>query len=323
MLLCLLIDLCVTPSPPLKMIQSILSNTSFLLSEAAVCERLRQIDGVELHPTLFDAPLIYDVASSQVLAGIYRQYIEIAREYKVPILMAAPTWRLDAGRIADADVPTSINRDAVDFMQGVRDDAGYQHVLVAGLLAPKNDCYDPSAALSADDAERFHVKQAQELGQTSLDCLLAQTMPSVSEAEGMARAMLSTGLPSVVSFCINRHGEVLDGTPLDDAIDQMDDRLGGGLLGYKVNCSQPSFVKAESMRRGALSRLIGINANASSKDHSELESMDGTAEDSLDEWADAMVRLNKEYGVKILGGCCGTDDRYLRAVADRMVSGDL
>ena len=292
---------------------------SFILSEAAICERLRQIDGVELHPTLFDAPLIYDAGASQVLAGIYRQYIEIAREYQVPILIAAPTWRLDAGRVAAAaDVPASINSDAVDFIQGVRDDSGYEDVFVAGLLAPKNDCYDPGVALSAGEAELFHAKQAEELGGKALDCLLAQTIPSVSEAEGMARAMLATGLPSVVSFCINRHGEVLDGTPLGDAIDLLDDRLGGRLLGYKVNCSHPSFVKPELMNAGALSRLIGINANASSKDHSELEQMEGTAEDSLEDWVDAMVRLNREYGVKVLGGCCGTDDRYLRAICERL-----
>ena len=301
------------------MISSVLSSRSFILSEAAICERLRQIDSVALHPTLFDAPLIYDAGASQVLAGIYRQYIEIAREYQVPILIAAPTWRLDAGRVAAAtDVPTSINSDAVDFIQGVRKASGYESVFVAGLLAPKNDCYDPDVALSADEAELFHANQAEELGGKALDCLLAQTIPSVSEAEGMARAMLATGLPSVVSFCIDRQGRVLDGTPLGDAIDLLDDRLEGGLLGYKVNCSHPSFVKPELMNARALSRLIGINANASSKDHSELELMAGTAEDSLEDWVDAMVRLNRDYGVKVLGGCCGTDDRYLRAVCEKV-----
>ncbi len=296
-----------------------LLKNSFVLSEAAICERLRQIDGVELHPTLFDAPLIYDARASKVLAGIYRQYIDIAREFEVPILIAAPTWRLDAGRVAAADVPASINSDAVDFIQSVRDDSGYEDVFMAGLLAPKNDCYDPSVALSANAAELFHSAQASELGHTSLDCLVAQTMPSVTEAEGMARAMISTGLPSVVSFCINRNGEVMDGTPLGEAIDLLDAKLDGALLGYKVNCSHPSFVDAESMSARALSRLIGINANASSKDHSELEQMEETAEDSLEDWVDAMLRLNRDYGVKVLGGCCGTDDRYLRAICEEVL----
>ncbi len=67
------------------MFKSDLAQYSFVLAEAAICERLRRIEGVELHPTLFNAPMIYDPAMSDVLAGMYREYIEIAREMHVPI----------------------------------------------------------------------------------------------------------------------------------------------------------------------------------------------------------------------------------------------
>jgi len=301
--------------PPMK-ISSVFKDHAFVLGEAAICERLRQIDGVDLHPTLFDAPLIYEATSAEVLAGIYLEYIEIAREFEVPVLIAAPTWRLDTGRVAGADVPSTINRDAVEVIKNVRDASGYDQVLLAGLLAPKNDCYDAEVALRASEAEVFHAPQANELAEAGVDCLVAQTIPSVCEAEGMARAMLATGVPSVVSFCIDRKGRVLDGIPLGDAIEFLDDRLDRALLGYKVNCSHPTFVKPELMSSGALARLIGINANASSKDHCELESSDQTCEDSLDDWADAMVLLNQKYSVQMMGGCCGTDDRYLRKVAE-------
>ncbi len=298
--------------------KELLSHCPFILSEAAICERLKGVGGIELHPTLFNAPLVYDQASSDVLAGIYHQYIDIAREYQVPILIAAPTWRLDAERVAAADVPSTINRDAVEFINRVEEESGYGQVYVAGLMAPKNDCYQPGEALSVEQAERFHSAQAHELGTTDLDCLIAQTMPSVAEAEGMARAMIASGLPAVVSFCINRQGQVLDGTPLGAAIDRLDTELDGALLGYFVNCSHPSFVHAESMSPRPLSRLIGICANASSRDHCELEQLEETVEDNLAEWTDAMVQLNQAYGVQVLGGCCGTDDRYLRAICERV-----
>ncbi len=298
--------------------KELLSHCPFILSEAAICERLKGVGGIELHPTLFNAPLVYDQASSDVLAGIYHQYIDIAREYQVPILIAAPTWRLDAERVAAADVPSTINRDAVEFINRVKEESGYGQVYVAGLMAPKNDCYQPGEALSVEQAERFHSAQAHELGTTDLDCLIAQTMPSVAEAEGMARAMIASGLPAVVSFCINRQGQVLDGTPLGAAIDRLDTELDGALLGYFVNCSHPSFVHAESMSPRPLSRLIGICANASSRDHCELEQLEETVEDNLAEWTDAMVQLNQAYGVQVLGGCCGTDDRYLRAICERV-----
>ena len=163
-----------------------------VLSEAAICERLRGNDAITLHPTLFNTPLIYDESAAKLLASITHQYIDIAREFAVPIIIAAPTWRLDAQRVAGADVPASINRDAVDFIQKIKQDAGYEPVYVTGLLAPKNDCYDPNAALSVGEAESFHATQAEQLAEAGLDLLTAQTVPAVSEAEGMARAMIAS-----------------------------------------------------------------------------------------------------------------------------------
>ena len=298
---------------------SLLSSYPFVLSEAAICERLRGDDSITLHPTLFNTPLIYDESAAKLLAGITHQYIDIARDFGVPIIIAAPTWRLDAERVAAADVPPTINRDAVEFVKKIKADSGYDLVYLAGLMATKNDCYDPAAALSVAEAEQFHAVQAQQLASTGLDFLLAQTMPAVTEAEGMARAMIASGLPAVISFCINRDGRVLDGTPLDEAIDLLDDRLEGAPLAYAVNCSHPDFIKADQMNPRALSRLIGIWANASAREHSELEQTEETVVDDIGQWADAMVRLNQLHGVKILGGCCGTTDQHLRAICERLL----
>jgi len=302
-----------------KPMLSLFSEHPFILSEAAICERLRGNDAITLHPTLFNTPLIYDESAAKLLASITHQYIDIAREFEVPIIIAAPTWRLDAQRVAAADVPATINRDAVEFVKKIKADSGYELVYLAGLMATKNDCYDPAAALSVLEAEQFHAAQAQQLASTGLDFLLAQTMPAVTEAEGMARAMIASGLPAVISFCINRDGRVLDGTPLDEAIDLLDDRLEGAPLGYAVNCSHPDFIMAEQMNPHALSRLIGIWANASAREHSELELSEETVADDLDTWADAMVTLHKTHGVKILGGCCGTTDQHLRAICERLL----
>ena len=76
-------------------LRELLENHSLILAEAAIAERLRRKDGVTLHPTLFNAPLIYEDRSGQLMAEIYREYVEIAQSAGVPILLAAPTWRLD------------------------------------------------------------------------------------------------------------------------------------------------------------------------------------------------------------------------------------
>jgi methionine synthase I (cobalamin-dependent) len=51
------------------------------------------------------------------------------------------------------------------------------------------------------------------------------------------------------------------------------------------------------------------------------EKLDGSTvvqSDSLDDWGDRMVALNKIYGVKILGGCCGTGVNHLKYIAKKI-----
>lgn len=40
------------------------------------------------------------------------------------------------------------------------------------------------------------------------------------------------------------------------------------------------------------------------------------------EFAFETATLHKSYGLKILGGCCGTDDRYIEEIAKRMGCAD-
>ncbi len=74
------------------------------------------------------------------------------------------------------------------------------------------------------------------------------------------------------------------------------------------------------MRKGSraelFKRLIGIQANSSSLDHTELDGAAVLHQDDLQHWGENMLRLNERFGIKILGGCCGTDNTYLQYLVD-------
>lgn len=136
-----------------------LQKARLILTEAAIAERLRRRTDVVLHPTLFNTPLIYDDTGQRHLAEIYGQYREIAREAGVPVLLAAPTWRVDRSRTAAAGFSPSLNRDAVRFMRTLQErwQDPASPVFLGGLIGPRNDCYAPEAALSAAEAEEYHA----------------------------------------------------------------------------------------------------------------------------------------------------------------------
>ena len=299
---------------PAVMLATLLESHRLILAECAVAERLRRTPGVELHPTLFHTPFIYGPdAAREAMVSIYHGYIDAAKRAGLPLLLTAPTWRLDASRVAAAGVPATINPDAVAFLTELRPDDG-PPVAVGALVGPKGDCYRPELAPDTDEAERFHTPQVRELAETAADFLLAQTFPSVREALGVARAMAASGKPYAISFCTGTDGRVLDGTPLPDAMARLDDSLVRPPAGYFVNCTHPRFL-LDHHRPGDLDRLIGIQANGSSRDVTALDGAAATEADPVETWAASMAELHVSHGVRILGGCCGTSLPHLEALA--------
>jgi len=298
----------------------LLESQSYVLMEAAINETLRRRKDVDLHPRLSNALMIYDEPGRNVLSSIYRGYISVAECADVPILMCAPTWRANRERVEEADIDRNVNRDAVLFMKELRQCHGHwsDNILVGGLMGCRNDCYKPDEGLSTEEARFFHAWQVEKLARAGVDFIMAATLPSLSEALGMAHALSKTDKPYLISFVINRHGQVLDGSPLDMACDAIDSSCQHPPLGFMVNCAHPSFLIPHEQKKTLFNRLIGYQANASSLDHSELDNAETLKVDDVSQWGDSMISLNRRYGVKILGGCCGTGRQHLQYIVDRI-----
>ena len=300
--------------------KQLIEDSPLILMEAAIVEQLRRSGSLKLHQSLVNAPLIYDDKGRAALSKLYQSYIDIAAEAELPFLMCTPTWRANKSRVFRSNVSHSINTDASSFMKAIRDlqDNSNLAIKIGGMMGCKNDCYLPDEGLSIADSERFHSWQVEQLADAGVDFLIAETLPNIAEATGIAKAMATTGLPYTISFVINRNGNVLDGTGLSEAIDFIDSNTSIKPLGYMVNCAYPSFLSAESQPEELFARLIGCQANASSLDHCELDNSDALSVEEVSEWGDAMLGLNREYGIKILGGCCGTGREHLRYIVDHI-----
>lgn len=304
------------------MLAELLATHPKILAECAIAERLRRMPGITLHPTLFNTPLIYGPDDAkQAMSSLYQEYLQTAGGARLPLLLTAPTWRLDATRVAAAGAPESINADAVSFLLEIRDrHPSSAPVLVGALTGPQNDCYRPELAPDADTAETFHSPQIAALAATAADFLLAQTLPAVREALGVARAMAATNKPYLISFCTGPGGNVLDGTPLPDAMAFLDEQLERPPLGYFINCTHPQFI-LNAWQPGTLHRLIGIQANASSKDVTRLDGSSATESDPVENWARTMLELHAKHDVPVLGGCCGTTLAHMRSLITQSSSG--
>ena len=296
------------------------NNLPVILTEGAVIERLRRDPAVELDPCIANAGLIYDQAGRKVMAGIYRQYIDIGLRYHLPMIVSAPTWRASSERIAKSGYRTrdSIVEDCVNFTNQIRQDASGNAdcIYIAGLMACRGDSYDPGEALAVQEAEAYHHPQALELTRAGVDFILAATLPAVSEALGIAAAVSQCGIPYGLSFVIRSDGQVLDGTPLQTAIEKIDATVDPRPLFYQINCVHPTiFREAIKHCEPSFDRLLGLQANTSLKSPEELDGLDHLDTSEPKEFAESMVTLLTRFGLKIIGGCCGTDHRHIEEIA--------
>jgi len=302
-----------------------------ILGEGAVIERLRRNSDFELDPFIVNSAFIYDKAKRGTLEAIYRQYLDIGIQYDLPLLLSTPTWRASQERIADAGyVEKDVNGDNFRFLDALRNSYGRyaQKVVICGLLSCRGDAYNPAEALSAPDAHEFHTWQAMKLAEAGVDFLLAATLPALSEATGLASALAATGKPYIVSFVVRAEGTLLNGTPLKDAVAAIDASVSPKPVAYLVNCTHVSIFKTALLHKVNSSSLVrervaGLLANTAALKPEELDNSVGLVEEAPEIFGQSVAGLHGELGMKILGGCCGTDDRHIRYLAKQLSSGIL
>lgn len=137
--------------------------------------------------------------------------------------------------------------------------------------------------------------------------------------------MGETGLLHVVSFVLDGDGRVLDGTLLHAANECIDVPAPPRAMFYSISCVHPSTAARALRDERAFSdlvarRLVGFKANASALSTEELVRLDHPEGDDPESSAGGMWGIHEEFGLRILGGCCGTGDRYTRALATRMAN---
>jgi S-methylmethionine-dependent homocysteine/selenocysteine methylase len=296
-----------------------------ILGEGAVIERLRR-SGYDLDPHVVNSAFIYDPDKYAAIAAIYRQYLDIGFHADLPLILSTPTWRASRARIASAGYAhRDLNGDNFRFLDELRASyAQYAHkVVVCGLLSCRGNAYNPSEALETEDAHHFHRWQAKRLAKTGADFLLAATLPALSEARGLARALAETGKPYVVSFVVRREGTLLDGTPLKEAFAVIDESVNPRPLAFMANCTHAAFLRSALAHEAHSSayvrqRIVGLFANTAPLRPEELDNSENLVEEDPDTFGRALAELHSRFGLKVMGGCCGTDDRHIRNLAMRL-----
>ena len=283
--------------------------------------------GIDL-PDFAAFTLLTDPAGRRALRDYYEPYARLAVEAGVGIVLETPTWRASPDWAARLGCSPSrldeVNRAAVELLVQVREayETAQSPVVISGCVGPRGDGYSPTALLSPEQAQDYHDVQIATFSATSADLVTAMTMTHTGEAVGLARAAAARGLPCVISFTVETDGRLPTGESLEAAVRTVDDATASSPSYYMVNCAHPTHV-AGALRSGSgwQSRLRGLRANASTMSHAELDAAeeldDGDPQALAAQYAELRADLPH---LTVLGGCCGTDHRHVRAIRQACVT---
>jgi len=216
-----------------------------------------------------------------------------------------------------ADRSAELTRLAVDLAQRARTTFNAHPILIAGSMAPLEDCYHPERVPDEEALHREHGEHARRLVAAGVDFLLLETMGTIREAYAACSAALHTGVEAVVSFLCTGEGRLYGGESLMEAVSAIAPL---GPSAFSLNCLSPRLLAPVlTILQSATTLPIAVYANVGKPggERGEPFTVDVTPEEYCD-----FARLWRNQGIAIIGGCCGTSPAYTSQLREDLIDNE-
>lgn len=267
-------------------------------------------------------PLLESEEGRQLLRDYFDPYLATAAAAGCGFVIGTPTWRTSAdwgARLGhDTDALDRLNRLGVEEAVIVRDAAGLDApVVISGCIGPRGDGYVVETLMTPDEAREYHGAQVASFAATEADLVTAMTITSVEEATGLVLAARDHGMPIVLSFTVETDGRLPSGASLAEAITAVDAATDAYAAYFMVNCAHPTHFDGVLDPEAPWTRRVrAVRANASMRSHAELDDAPDLDEGDPADLATRTRALRDALPwLTVFGGCCGTDERHLDAMA--------
>jgi len=201
--------------------------------------------------------------------------------------------------------------------QLARAEAGEQGI-VLGDMGPTGSLLEPLGPLSQEEAVKVFAEQAAALAEGGVDGILIETMSDLNEAIAAVQgARQVTDLPVLVTLSYDSHGRTMMGVKPSKAAKELT-ALGVDVIG--ANCGRTlseTLAAIQEIRQAAPDAVLMAKPNAGLPHTDGSDSVYDVTPETMAEYAKKFTDL----GVKIIGGCCGSNPDHIRAMAKALKAG--
>ena len=251
--------------------------------------------GVDTRGVLFSAEALLSAKGTGTLRDVHRDYARAGAQ-----VVTANTFRTNP-RKAGARW-----RELTQLAVRLARESG---AVVAGSMAPVEDCYLADLRPPPEVALREHRELASALADAGCDLLLVETVAAADEGLAAVRAAVATGLPVWVAAMAMPDGSMRSG---DDLIAFFGDARSAGARAALINCVPVDGVDLGLAAAAASGLPFGAYAHMGEVD--PAAGWPATPLLSPAEYA-ARAAVWVARGASIVGGCCGTTPAHIAAIA--------
>ncbi|MBS1269494.1 MAG: Bifunctional homocysteine S-methyltransferase/5,10-methylenetetrahydrofolate reductase [Gammaproteobacteria bacterium] len=267
------------------------------------------------------APELWNIDYPERVEVHYRSFIDAGSDIVLTNSFGGTRHRLALHQAQDRVY--EINRQAAWILRGAID-ASERTVVAAGSMGPTGEILQPVGSLCFDDAVAAFSEQARGLREGGVDVLWIETMSSREEVAAAVRGAADTGLPIVTCFSIDTNGRTMMGVSAQDIV-ALQNALNPAPVAFGTNCGI-----------GAAEVVMAIlRMNREREDNAEKPALVAKANCGIPEYIDGKIvyngtpelmadyaRLAYAAGATIIGGCCGTTARHVRAMREALAQAE-
>jgi len=252
------------------------------------------------------APERWNLENPQAVRDLHRAYIAAGADIVLTNTFGGSRQKLEKDGLGER--AREINRAAARLAREVAS----ERVIVLGDIGPTGRLLEPLGDLSYDDAVNAFAEQAAGLVEGGVDAIIIETMSDLGEAKAAVEGVKQvTTLPILASMSFDTRGRTMMGVKPAVAAREL---WSLGVTAIGANCGRTlseTLAAVTEMRQAVPEAVLIAKPNAGLPHLSDGESVFDVTPEVMAEYALKFAGL----GVKIMGGCCGSNPTHIQAIA--------
>lgn len=274
------------------------SKNTIILDGAIGTEILRK--GYPTTLPLWSAEIL--ITNPEVIKQLHKEYIQAGAE-----IIITNTFRTTKRALAKKNIHGTKAQELTKLAcsmakEAVNDLKKEGEVLIAGSVAPLEDCYSPEITPSDKELEKEHFEYIRDLKEGGVDFIFLETMITLKETKYAIMAAEKLNMPVAVSLCANDDLKLLGGETLTGVIPEIEKH---NPLFIGINCVSVKTAGLLLKHLKTLTKLpICIYAQGDGAPcNNQGWKFKGNEKENI--YIKSALSWAKN-GAKIIGGCCGT-----------------